>query len=156
MSFDKVSEILVKQKRVEGMVHGQSMPRQDIVETLVQRQHLAELHNLMTQLTTGEIGSILEALPLDDASRLWAQIPQERENDVLWEVSDDAPGAAGREPGAVVFDQSQMNAFELVDGRLRQFPIEGRKNLEGIKADLDRPAGCHARPSEPTSVRISA
>ena len=50
MSLEKVSEMLKKQKRVEGMVHGQSMPRQDIVETLVQRQHLAELHNLMTQL----------------------------------------------------------------------------------------------------------
>ncbi len=133
MSFDKVSEILVKQKRVEGLVHGQSMPRQDIVETLVQRQHLAELHNLMTQLSTGEIGSILEALPLDDASRLWAQIPQERENDVLWEVSDSRREqlVGSREPS---FDQSQINAFELIDGKLRQFPIEGRRNLEGIKA----------------------
>jgi magnesium transporter len=133
MSLDRVSEILIKQKRVEGLVHGQSMPRQDVVETLVQRQHLAELHNLMTQLSTGEIGSILEALPVDDASRLWAQIPQERENDVLWEVSDSRREqlVGSREP---VFDQSQINAFELIDGKLRQVPIEGRRNLEGIKA----------------------
>jgi hypothetical protein len=34
---DKVSELLKKQKRVAGMVHNQSMPRQAIVETLVQR-----------------------------------------------------------------------------------------------------------------------
>ncbi len=133
MSLDRVSEILVKQKRVEGLVHGQSMPRQDIVETLVQRQHLAELHNLMTQLTTSEIGSILEALPVDDASRLWAQIPQERENDVLWEVSDSRREqlVGSREPS---FDQSQINAFELIDGKLRQLPIDSRRNLEGIKA----------------------
>ena len=133
MSLDKVSEILIKQKRVEGLVHGQSMPRQDIVETLVQRQHLAELHNLMTQLTTSEIGSILEALPVDDASRLWAQIPQERENDVLWEVSDSRREqlVGSREPS---FDQSQINAFELIDGKLRQLPIDSRRNLEGIKA----------------------
>src|SRR5450830_331957 len=88
MSLEKVSEMLKKQKRVEGMVHGQSMPRQDIVETLVQRQHLAELHNLMTQLPAGEIASILEALPVEDAQLLWKQIPPGRENDVLWEVSD--------------------------------------------------------------------
>jgi magnesium transporter len=74
MSLDRVSEIPVKQKRVEGLVHGQSMPRQDIVETLVQRQHLAVLHKLMTQLSTSEIGGILGALPVDDAARLWAQI----------------------------------------------------------------------------------
>lgn len=39
---DKVSDLLKKQKRVAGMVHNQSMLRQAIVETLVQRQHLAE------------------------------------------------------------------------------------------------------------------
>ena len=133
LSLDTVTEILKKQKRVEGMVHGQSVPRQEIVETLVQRQHRAELHNLMTQLTTGEIGTILEALPVDDALRLWAQIPQERENDVLWEVSDARREqlVGSREPS---FDQSQINAFELIDGKLRQIPVESRRNLEGIKA----------------------
>ena len=131
--LDKVTEIFIKQKRVEGMIHGRSMPRQDIVETLVQRQHLAELHNLMTQLPTSEIGSILEALPVPDAKRLWEQIPQERENDVLWEVSDSRREqlVGSREPS---FDQSQINAFELTDGKLRQIPVESRKNLEGIKA----------------------
>ncbi|MEI8028661.1 MAG: CorA family divalent cation transporter [Comamonadaceae bacterium] len=132
MSLEKVSEMLKKQKRVEGMVHGQSMPRQDIVETLVQRQHLAELNKLMTQLPVGEIGNILEALPIDDAKSLWKQIPPGRENDVLWEVSDARREqlVGSREPA---FDESQMNAFELIGGRLKQIPIESRKNLEGVK-----------------------
>ncbi len=38
---------------------------------------------------------------------------------------------------------SQMNAFELVDGRLRQVAISDRKDLGGIQADLDRPAQRH-------------
>jgi len=132
MSLEKVSEMLKKQKLVEDMVHGQSMPRQDIVETLVQRQHLAELHKLMTELPVGEIGSILEALPLEEAKLLWEQIPAARQNDVLWEVSDSRREqlVGNREPA---FDESQMNAFELVEGRLRQIPIESRKNLEGVK-----------------------
>ncbi|MEI8169807.1 MAG: CorA family divalent cation transporter [Rhodoferax sp.] len=132
MSLEKVSEMLAKQKLVEGMVHGQNMPRQDIVETLLQRQHLAELHNLMTQLPTDEIGSILEALPIEDAQLLWKQIPENRENDVLWEVSDSRREqlVGSREPA---FDESQMNAFQLVDGRLQQIPIESRKNLEGVQ-----------------------
>ena len=132
MSLEKVSEMLKKQKRVEGMVHGQNMPRQDIVETLVQRQHLVELENLITQLPAEEIGSILEALPPEDAKLMWEQIPTTQENEVLWEVSDQLREqlVGTREP---VFDESQMNAFELQDGRLLQIPIESRKNLEGIK-----------------------
>ncbi len=114
------------------MVHGQNMPRQDIVETLVQRQHLVELENLIAQLPAEEIGSILEALPPDDAKLMWEQIPTAQENEVLWEVSDQLREqlVGAREP---VFDESQMNAFELQDGRLRQIPIESRKDLEGIK-----------------------
>jgi len=132
MSLEKVTEMLKKQKRVEGMVHGQNMPRQDIVETLVQRQHLVELENLIAQLPAEEIGSILEALPPEDAKLMWEQIPTTQENEVLWEVSDQLREqlVGAREP---VFDESQMNAFELQDGRLRQIPIESRKNLEGIK-----------------------
>ena len=132
MSLEKVTEMLKKQKRVEGMVHGQNMPRHDIVETLVQRQHLVELENLIAQLPAEEIGSILEALPPEDAKLMWEQIPTAQENEVLWEVSDQLREqlVGAREP---VFDESQMNAFELQDGRLRQIPIESRKNLEGIK-----------------------
>ena len=132
MSLEKVTEMLKKQKRVEGMVHGQNMPRQDIVETLVQRQHLVELEHLITQLPAEEIGSILEALPPEDAKLMWMQIPAAQENEVLWEVSDQLREqlVGSREP---VFNESQLNAFELQDGRLRQIQIESRKNLEGIK-----------------------
>ena len=131
-SLEKVSELLKKQKRVEDMVHSQSMPRQAIVETLVQRQHLVELHKLLAQLPASEIGNILEVMPSEDARLLWAQIPVTRQNDVLWEISDTRREllAGDREPA---FDESQMNAFVLADGKLRQIPIEGRKNLEGVK-----------------------
>ncbi len=132
LALEAVSELLKKQKRVEGMVHSQNMPRQAIVETLVQRQHLAELQNLLAQWPASEIGGVLDALPVDDARLLWAQIPSARQNDVLWEISDVRREllAADREPA---FDESQMNAFVLADGRLQQVPIEGRKNFEGIK-----------------------
>ena len=131
-SVDSVLEILKKHKRVEGLVHGQSMPRQDIIETMVQRQHLAEVQNLMPQLKTDEIGSMLETLQLDDAQLFWAQIPPERENEILWELSDARREqlVGSREPA---FTDSQINAFELVDGKLRQIPVQSRKDLEGIK-----------------------
>ena len=88
MSLETVQELLGKHKLVEGVVHRQNMQRQSIVETLVHRQHLAELENLMRKLPAIEIGGILDALPLDDARLLWKRIPDERENDILWELSD--------------------------------------------------------------------
>ena len=132
MSFEKVTELLNKQKLVEGVVHSQNMPRQYLVETIVHRQHLAELRKLLAKLPAGEIGSMLESLSLDDAKILWKQIPEERENDILWEVSEGLREqlAGIREPG---FSESQMNAFELVDGRLRQVTITCRNDLENIR-----------------------
>ncbi|GAA5184204.1 hypothetical protein GCM10025771_37700 [Niveibacterium umoris] len=132
MSVAKVVELLNKQKRVEGMVHSQNMQRHDLVETLVHRQHQAELENLLAKLSSSEIGAILEALPADDALMLWKQIPSERENELLWEVSDVVREqlAGSQEPG---FAESQLNAFELVDGRLRQVAITRRSELEGVR-----------------------
>ena len=132
MSLEKVSEMLRKQKRVEGIVHVQSMPRHGMVESLVQKQHSAELHNLVGQLSAEEVGSILEALPLDDAKLFWLQVPESRQNEILWEVSDACREqlVGSREPA---FDETQMNAFELLDGRLQQISIDSRKDLEGIR-----------------------
>ena len=131
MSLEKVAEMLAKQKLVEGIVHGQNQPRQGMVENLVQKQHRAELQNLLAQLPAEEIGSILEALPLGDAQLLWKQMPESRENDILWEVSDACREllVGSREPD---FGESQINAFELVDGRLQQIVVGSRKHLEGI------------------------
>ena len=56
MSMEKVSEMLRKQRRVEGMVHGQTMPRHEMIETLVQRQHTVELQNFISQTRSEEIG----------------------------------------------------------------------------------------------------
>jgi magnesium transporter len=131
--IDQVAELLKKQKWVEDMVHGQQMPRQDVVETLVQRQHLAEIQKLIARLSSAELGDLLEALPLDDATRLWTHMPEGRENEVLWEVSDTRREqlVGSREPA---FGDSQISAFEKVDGKLRQVSISGRKDLDGVAA----------------------
>ncbi|HUL13736.1 MAG TPA: CorA family divalent cation transporter [Methylococcaceae bacterium] len=132
MSLEKVSALLKKHKIVEGMIHNQRMPQQSLVETVVHRQHLAELEHLMISLPVVEIGYILEALPIEDAKLLWEQVPAERQNDVLWEVSNSMRTqlAGNREP---IFSESQTSAFELIDGRLNQISINCRKDLEGIR-----------------------
>lgn len=131
MSLKTVEQLLNKQKLVEGMVHNQHMPRQAVIEKMVHRQHLAELESLMKRLPLGEIGSILEALPLDDAKLLWMRIPDERKNDILWEIPDSLREqlSGTREP---LLSKSQIIAFELADGRLRQVTVSGQKDLEGL------------------------
>jgi magnesium transporter len=132
MYLDKVKDSIARHKVIEDMIHGQNMPRQDVVETLVQRQHLAELKNLLDPLPAEEIATLLEALDRDDARIVWSQIPEELANNVLWEVSDACREqlVGDREPS---FDESQICAFALVEGKLQQVAISSRKDLEGIK-----------------------
>jgi Mg/Co/Ni transporter MgtE len=88
MQLQKVKEILSRQKMIEDMVHIQRMLGHEMVETLVQRQHPAELKNLLQNLPAEEIAVTLEALDNDSAVIVWSQIPQELAHNVLWEVSD--------------------------------------------------------------------
>ena len=88
MHLQKIRDILSRHKMVENMVHVQTMPRHEMVQTLVQRQHLAELKNLIEPMSPEEIALILEALDKDAAGVVWSQIPDELANNVLWEVSD--------------------------------------------------------------------
>ncbi len=130
--LERVTEILARQRLVENIAHDQGTPKQEVVSTLLRRQHLAELHNHLGQLSVEDISHVLEALPLEDAVMLWGQVPQERENEILWEMSDARREqlVGSRSP---TFDESQINAFELVDGRLRQVPIASRRDLDGVK-----------------------
>ncbi len=132
MSLEKITELLRKQRLVEGMVHSQSMPRQQLVETVVHRTHLAEIQNLLLRLGSREIGDILEALAPDDAQALWQQLPAGRENDVLWELSDPLRErlVGTRQPSP---SPARVNAYEIRDGRLRQLPITGRRDMAGLK-----------------------
>jgi magnesium transporter len=127
MSREAVQELLNKQKRVEDVVH-----RQHLVETMVHRQHLAELEGLMSKLPIEEIGSILEALPSEDTKRLWLRVPEDRRNDILWQVSDAVRALLDdvHEPN---LSAAQINAFVLMEGRLNQIPISERTDLNGIQ-----------------------
>jgi len=131
MSLQSVIDLLNKQKIVESMLHNQNMQRQDLVESLVHKQHLAELQALLARLSAAEIGGILEALSIEDAKLVWKQINEEREDEILWEISDTLREqlVGSREPQSF---KGQINAFELVEGRMRKVPITCRKSLENI------------------------
>jgi magnesium transporter len=132
MSLQVVKELLQKHKLVEGMLHNQPMPRHDLVETLVQKQHLTALRKHLETLIPAEIAVILDELPLEDAQLILNQIDKEREADVLLELSDalreKLTGSKDLHSG-----RGHLNAFELVNGRLSQVAINGREDMENIK-----------------------
>jgi len=132
MSFNKLINILSKQRLVDGMIHNQKMHKHDFVESLLKKQHDAELLNFISEQSSAEIGNYLDALFLDDARQLWKKIPSVRENDILWEISEERRKelVGDRQPD---FSESKINVFELSEGRLRNLSITGRKDLEGAK-----------------------
>ncbi|OIO78744.1 MAG: magnesium transporter CorA [Hydrogenophilales bacterium CG03_land_8_20_14_0_80_62_28] len=132
MSLQVVKDLLQKHKLVESMLHNQPMPRHDLVETLVQKQHLTALRKHLESLIPAEIAVILEELPLEDARLILDQVDKEREADVLWEVTttlrEKLIGTQELHSG-----RGHLNAFQLVNGRLSQMAINGREDMESIR-----------------------
>jgi magnesium transporter len=128
MSTQTVKELLSRQKIVESMLHNQAMPRHDLVEGLVHKQHLVEVHKYLAPLNATEISDILASLSIEDAKLLWKQVDEAKVEDILWEIPDDLREqlVGSREPRS---GPGQINAFELVNGRLRQVAISCRKDL---------------------------
>jgi len=132
MSLQSVIELLNKQKIVESLLHSQPMRRHDLVEAVVHKQHQVELQTIIGRLPATEIGKTLEVLSIEDAQRLWAQVNPEREEDILWEISDALREqlAGPREPRV---GKGQINACELIHGQARIVGITCRKDLETMK-----------------------
>jgi magnesium transporter len=132
MSLSAIQELLRRQKLVESLTRNQASTAGKVSETLMQRQHRVEIENFLAKLSPAEIGSLLEELPRNDARLLWERIPEQRENEILWEVSDSLRGDLGTNNDPR-FTGNQLNAYELVDGRIRQIAIASRRDLEGMR-----------------------
>jgi magnesium transporter len=132
VSLQTVNDLLKKHRLVESMLQNQPMHRRKLVTSLVQKQHMVELHTLLRRLTAIEIGEILSTLALEDAKLVWEQIQIERQDDVLWEISDTLREhlVGDREPHC---GEGQMSAFELVNGRLSKVSITCRHDLSSIR-----------------------
>jgi magnesium transporter len=132
MSTDKLVAILEKQKLIGGMVKKQNMPHSTRVESFVHRQQDVELQNYIATHGAHEVATALESLNLDDATWVWSRVPVERQNEILWEMSNERREqlADGRVPD---FESSKVSVFELSDGRLKQVSIQGRNDLDNVK-----------------------
>jgi magnesium transporter len=114
------------------MIHKQAMTRHDLVETIVQKQHLVELRSLLARLEPTDIAKILNELPPEDLLLVWGQIDGDRVEDILDEVSDSTRDSLASH-SSYLGSACVVNAFELAQGRLCQTTIEAVEDLEGIK-----------------------
>ena len=132
MSPDQFRTLFEKQRLVDELVRKQHNVRHELAENLVHKQHEAELSGAIKSSSAPELGEVLEGLPLDEARALWARIPAARQNDLLWDLSDERRQelADGREPE---IEGSKVSLFELVGGRLRQLPFSAKKDLAGTR-----------------------
>jgi magnesium transporter len=136
-----IIQILQKNKLVTDVVHNQNMPHHDLVETLVRKQNLMKLDQVIGQMADSEIALLLESLPPEDQLFIWARLSE----DVKEHVLRDIPLSVLQVLGTSEYknERSNVKAFELVEGRLREIPINARDDLARAKpiwVDLVAPA----------------
>ena len=132
MPSDKLAAILEKQRLIGGMIKKQNMPHNARIESVVLKQHDVELQNYIAAHASNEIAASLEQLSLEDAQWVWTRVPSHRQNEILWEISNELREylAQGRVPD---FESTKVSVFELADGRLKQVEIHSRNDLENVK-----------------------
>ena len=114
---EEVRAILHKHEIVEGLVHRQEMPRQDLVENLVQKQNFIELKDKLDSLHPADIAAILEQLPLDGRMVVWNLVKADLDGEVLLEVSDAVRATliADMDADELVAATEQLEADEIAD-----------------------------------------
>jgi len=128
----KVKAMIERHKLVENLVHRQGMPRQDIVESMVQQNNFSELRRFLEKLDFEAIANILESLPIVDLHVIWSLVNEDRKEEILLVVSDSVRVELVSEPKPE--NQSMViRVFDLYEGRLRQIPIYNREDLAKAK-----------------------
>ena len=89
--LQQVQRLLEKHALVEIVAHQQEVPRaerHELVDKLLHKRHLAELHEKLGSLHPADIAYILEALPIEQRLLVWDLVKAERDGEILIEVSD--------------------------------------------------------------------
>lgn len=132
MPLKTVQMLLERQRLAEDILKKQDMPRHDLVESTLRKQHRAELRSLLAGIEPQEVAQILQSLPSSDMPYVWGQVDSRKSDEILAELSEplrDLLAAYSNQ----FSDDAQVNAFELSNGRLRQITITSIDDLDGIK-----------------------
>ena len=150
----EVQELLQRQKLVENLVGRQDMPRHDLVEQLVHKQHVAELHAKLENFHPADVAVVLEALPLEDRLIVWDLVKAERDGEILLEVSDAVRESliASMDAKELVAAAETLEADEIADlvpdlpddvvqEVVRALPAEEREQLRAAMSHAEGTVG---------------
>ena len=91
-ALGEVQELLRRHRVVLELAHrqrhGEAEERHELVEQLVEKQHLNELRARLDRLHSADIAYVLEALPYPDRMIVWDLVKAERDGEILLEVSE--------------------------------------------------------------------
>lgn len=115
--LQRVFSLLSKYKLLQGFVELQSEADEDLTESSIPKQNLAELEQLLDKMHPADIAHILEALPLDDRLLIWGLVKPEHDGEVLLEASDAVRETLITDMGAheLVAAAEQLDADEIAD-----------------------------------------
>ena len=141
-NLDQVTDLLHRQKVVEALVHRQEMPRHELVENLTHRQNIADLQRKLEQMHPADVAYVLEALPLDDRLQVWELVRQDRDGEILLEVSDavreslienmdshELVAAAEQLDADEIADLAPDLPREVMDGVFQSLSVEDREHV---------------------------
>ena len=128
----EVQRLLARHRLVENLVDRQEMPKTRLVESIVHKQNLAELGQLLNSLDAVDAARIIEALSEEDRLLAWEQIRRERLDGILLLLLDDVREEL-LNSSTHQSENVSLNAFELHDGRLRQVKVANKADLASIK-----------------------
>ncbi len=141
-NLQKVVHLLSKHKLMAGFVQMQEMPSHELAESLVHKQNLTELQELLDRLHPADVAHILEALPLQDRLTIWDLVKAERDGEILLEVSDAVRETliASMDSDELVAATEQLDADEIadlapdlpryvIDDVFQSLPMEEREQL---------------------------
>ena len=120
------------------------------VEELVRAQDWAALRARLEPLAPESVARILDALPPDDSVKVWELLDKEQGEEVLDEMSEALQESLDEDPAETAAEHaetpraapvaevprkpaSNINAFELQGGRLRQIQVDSKEDLAATR-----------------------
>src|SRR6188472_1200891 len=86
-ALEQISSLLERHRVLETWTHNQNVRQRELLEALVHRQNVAELHHRVRALHPADLAYILEALTPVDRMLVWNQLGNAQASAVLPEAS---------------------------------------------------------------------
>jgi magnesium transporter len=118
-TLEEIVRLIGRQDVVADLVGREATPktRQEVVQSLLQRQQSAELSRRMDRMHPADLAYVLENVPFDKRQMIWNLIPNPRRGAVLLELADAVRESliGGMKQDEVVDVAAYLNASQIAE-----------------------------------------